>query len=70
MWHVEQKNEICTLWRQDGAVASLPVPRSFLKQHAALHGLVADIYVDLCRQLDETGKATVYSADPLRFRQL
>ncbi len=69
-WRVEQKDNTCVLWRADGVAHPMPVPRLHLQQYAAQHGLVADIYADLCRQLDETGNATVRAADPLSFCQL
>jgi hypothetical protein len=66
-WHVEEgRGGHCILWRSDGLIKPQVAHRQKLKQQMTLHGVVNDIYDDLCGQLDALGNATVIAIDLTR----
>jgi hypothetical protein len=68
-WNVKQTGDRCIITRGDNAVRQ-EAPRSRLMQQMAPHGVVDDIYEDLCLQLDANGKATVLAVQMGKFFQL
>lgn len=61
-WHVKVQNGLCIISRSDGLVRqSAPLPK--LRQQMTPHGVVADVYDDLCEQLHRSGGATVSAVD-------
>ena len=63
IWNIEEQESQCLIWRADGLIKPQIVPRSKLKQQMNPHGVVADIYDNLCLQLDKSGKASVAAID-------
>jgi len=57
-WHVQQIGNMCIITREDGLIHQV-APRRRLRQQMESHGVVDDIYVALCNQLDSARKATV-----------
>jgi hypothetical protein len=57
-WHVQQIGNMCIITREDGVIHQV-APRRRLRQQMEPHGVLDDIYVDLCNQLDSARKGTV-----------
>ena len=68
-WHVELRGDLWVITRGDGKVR-LQVPRDALQQQMAAHGVVADIYDDLCDQLEGRGRAEVIAGPMGSLSQL
>ena len=57
-WTVEQIRDLHHIRRDDG-IEMTPASRSQLARALQPHGIIGDLYEDVCRQLEETGKAEV-----------
>jgi len=67
-WTIEQRGNFFYLRRDDGVEPPSP-SRSFLSQALYPHRIIGDKYNEVCRQLNETGRAKV-SVTIGGFRQL
>lgn len=61
-WTIELQGELCIITRDDGLIRQ-EAPRSKLKEQMVPHGVVDDIYEDLCDQLEGRGRATVLATE-------
>lgn len=68
-WHVLEIEGVCSIWRGDGLVKQT-APRNRLRQAMYSHGVMRQTYDDLCRQLDETGKASILANEMIQISQV
>jgi hypothetical protein len=57
-WTIWKEGELYRMRRNDG-VEPAPARLSQLPIALPCHGIMGDLYNDVCRQLNESGKATV-----------
>jgi hypothetical protein len=67
-WHVAQKDNICTITREDGLIR-YAVRRSKLQEQLAPYGIVGDTFKDVCEQLDSTDNVTVLAPEMGKYFQ-
>jgi hypothetical protein len=60
-WTIKREGELYRISRNDGLEVT-PAPRSKLRQALEPHGILGDLYDEVCRQLDATGEATASPA--------
>lgn len=67
-WTVERIDDLYRIRRDDG-LEMTPATRDQLRRALQPHGIIGELYEDVCRQLNDTGEAEV-SVATVRLRQL
>ena len=68
-WTIKQEGDLCSIGREDGLELP-PTPRAELRQALAPYWIVGADYDEICRQLDESGKAQISLSTVRGVRQL